>query len=301
MSRRHYNLPPLTTLSAFEAAARHLSFKSAASELSVTPGAVSHQIKALEEELETPLFLRKHRGVELTEDGAMLFDVLGSSFGRMSKALDKIRNKEEGDHVTIGSTTAVAGLWLSPSVIRFWQEYPDVRVNQMAQDLPFGHRSDIDLYIRYGRKNTSSLSHTELYRDTLIPVCSPEMARDLEGASLADLAQQRLIHLEANDSSWTTWPEWFGTLGHTGELEVAARVNSYALALQAARKGAGLALGWSRLVQPMINSGKLATVGSYSIDAPKQFYLVGLPDDQLSKGARALKSWLLAEIEQATV
>ncbi|MCX8955411.1 LysR family transcriptional regulator, partial [Ruegeria sp. NA] len=69
MSRRHYNLPPLTTLSAFEAAARHLSFKEAASELSVTPGAVSHQIKALESELGAALFVRKHRGVELTEDG----------------------------------------------------------------------------------------------------------------------------------------------------------------------------------------------------------------------------------------
>ncbi|WP_209507068.1 MULTISPECIES: LysR substrate-binding domain-containing protein [unclassified Ruegeria] len=301
MSRRHYNLPPLTTLSAFEAAARHLSFKEAASELSVTPGAVSHQIKALEGELGAALFVRKHRGVELTEDGQDLFEALSASFRQISKVLEKIRSNDSENHVTVGSTTAVAALWLSPSVIRFWQDYPHVKVNQMAQDKAFTDRPDIDLFIRYGRDANAQLTHTKLYRDILTPVCSPQMAADLKGASLEDLVQRRLIHLETQDSTWTTWSSWFHDLGFSGVVPVGSRVNSYALALQVARKGAGLALGWKRLVQPMLASGKLVALEEFSLPAPDNFYLVGRPDDQLSEGALALKNWLLNELSQGSV
>jgi DNA-binding transcriptional LysR family regulator len=301
MSRRHYNLPPLATLSAFEAAARHLSFKDAASELSVTPGAVSHQIKALERELATPLFTRKHRGVELTESGAVLLDVLGTSFLKISKTLEMIRSGESDDQVTVGSTTAGAALWLSPSVIRFWQDFPHVKVNQLAQDVPFTERQDVDLFIRYGRDPNSSLPHTKLYRDTLTPVCSPDMAAELQGANLEDLTQHRLIHLETRDSTWTTWPDWFQKLGYSGGIPAQSRVNSYALALQLARKGAGLALGWRRLIQPMLSSGKLVALEAFSIPAPSNFYLVGRPDDQLSEGALLLKKWLLDEVQNGSV
>ncbi len=301
MSRRHYNFPPLASLSAFEAAARHLSFKEAASELSVTPGAVSHQIKALESELAAALFVRKHRGVELTEYGNALYDVLRSSFTDISKVLEQIRNQDTDNHVAVGSTTAVAALWLSPSVIRFWQEYPHVKVNQMAQDKAFSDRANLDFFIRYGHDPNSSLPHTQLYRDTLTPVCSPELAKGLQGASLEDLTQQRLIHLETSDSTWTTWASWFHELGFTGQIPVQSRVNSYALALQLARKGAGLALGWKRLIKPMLASGKLVTLNRFSIPAPNQFYLVGRSEDQLSDGARSLKKWLLDEVQDGSV
>lgn len=301
MSRRHYSLPPLTTLSAFEAAARHLSFKEAASELSVTPGAVSHQIKALETELNTALFVRKHRGVELTENGSALNEALGTSFLKISKVLDQIRSGDAENHVTVGSTTAVAALWLSPSVIRFWQDYPHVKVNQMAQDKAFTDRPDIDFYIRYGRDPNSSLQHTKLYRDVLTPVCSPDLALELKGAGLEDLTRHRLIHLETEDSTWTTWPAWFHEFGFTENIPVHSRVNSYALALQLARKGAGLALGWQRLIQPMITSGKLVALEEFSIPAPNNFYLVGRQDEHLPAGAITLKNWLLTEVQEGSV
>lgn len=301
MSRRHYNLPPLATLSAFEAAARHLSFKAAANELSVTPGAVSHQIKALETELNAPLFIRKHRGVELTEDGTALCEVLGNSFLNVSNVLEKIRSGDSENQVTVGSTTAVAALWLSPAVIRFWQDFPQVKVNQVAQDTPFTDRPDVELYIRYGMDPHSSLSHTKLYRDTLTPVCSPEMASDLKGADLKDLINHRLIHMESVDRLWTSWPEWFQALGFTESIPIQSRVNSYALAVQLARKGAGLALGWQRLLRPMFHSGKLVALTDFSIPAPSNFYLVGQEDERLSEGARSFKKWLLDEVQSGSV
>ncbi|CUK10347.1 Gcv operon activator [Ruegeria denitrificans] len=301
MSRRHYNLPPLTTLSAFEAAARHLSFKNAAEELSVTPGAVSHQIKALESDLDTTLFQRKHRGVDLTEDGQALYEALSASFGRISKVLTTIRDRKSGGKVTVGSTTAVAALWLSPALIRFWREMPNVNVDQLTQDQPFRNRPDVDFFIRYGREADTSLPHTPLYRDYLIPVASPEIAARLEGASLEMLASERLIHMAWEDPSWITWPEWFQHLGYTGTIPVESRVNSYSVALQLARKGAGLTLCWKRLTQPLLQSGKLVTIGPHGLTAPSLFYLVGRPDEELSGNARALKTWIVQEVQDGSV
>lgn len=293
MSRRHYNLPPLTSLAAFEAAARQLSFKNAAEELSVTPGAVSHQIKALEAELGVPLFWRRHRGVELTPEGEALFETLAASFLRMSQGLQAVRNSRAGDTVTIGSTSAVASLWLSPSVLAFWREYPAVSVNQIVQDRPFRNRPDLDLFIRYGRDSDNSLEQVELFRDTLIPVGSRPVADRLAGADLADLALERLIHLDSEDASWTSWQAWFRALGYTGPVAAGVRVNNYAVALQAAQDGAGLALGWRRLLTPMRQSGALLPIGSHALPAPHRFHLVSRPETELSPSARRVRDWII--------
>lgn len=301
MSRLHYNLPPLTTLLAFEAAARHLSFKDAAQDLSVTPGAVSHQIKALEGELGTDLFIRKHRRVELTEHGQELYSVLSASFSQISRQLAKIQQANDAEIVTVGSTTAVAALWLSPALIDFWRDYPDININQITQDRPLLNSHEFDFFIRYGKDRDESLSHTVIYRDELVPIAEPGMALKLRDCSLKDLAQERLIHLNTPSQSWTSWSEWFFQLGYKGDLSSGTKVTSYSIALQIARKGAGVALGWKRLVQPMLNSGKLAIVSQHVLPAPHRFYLVGQADDQLSPHALKLKEWILKQAESGSV
>lgn len=301
MSRRHYTLPPLTTLSAFETASRHLSFKNAAHELSVTPGAVSHQIKALEGELGVTLFNRLHRGVELTREGQDLYETVATSFRQISRQISKIKQGAAADTVTIGSTTAVAALWLSPAIIRFWQEYPDLNINYITQDRPFHDLDAFDFTIRYGRDPVSKLLHTPIYRDELVPVATPEIAQDFTDCDLDHLARQRLIHLENTSQTWTTWNDWFHQLGYRGDIAVGARVTSYSVALQIARQGAGLALGWKRLIQPMLDIGKLAVVGRYSLPAPSAFHLIGLPDEELSDNARKLKEWILLDTHTHSV
>ena len=301
MSRRHYDLPPLTTLSAFEAAARHLSFKYAAQELSVTPGAVSHQIKALESELGVALFNRQHRGVELTTEGEALFETLAASFRQISRQLVRTRKLSGEASVTVGSTTAVAALWLSPAIIEFWREHPDIHVNQITQDRPFDNICNFDFIICYGSVQNPSLSHTPLYRDELVPVAAPEIASKLHGCSVNELARQRLIQLDAASKNWTKWSEWFEELGYNGEISQGIRVTSYSVALQFARKNAGIALGWRRLVQPMIDTGKLAIIGPHSVSAPHKFYLAGMPDEKLSAGGQILKGWLLDNANKLSV
>lgn len=295
MSRRYYSLPPLTTLAAFEAAARHLSFKNAAQELSVTPGAVSHQIKALETELGAQLFRRKHRGVELTEDGESLFEALASSFAKVSQCLKSIQHKSGGNRVTIGATSAVAALWLSPAVIRFWRAHPDVDVDQRIQDEQFLNAPEIDLYVRYGLDPDPRMQQAELFRDRLVAVADRTTAKRLAGCALGDLARERLIHLQSDNKTWTTWADWFRELGHDGPLASGIRVNNYAVALQAAEDGAGLALGWQRLVRPLLETGQLHPVGTFGVAAPHSFYLVGYPDDALSEAALRLRNWIIAD------
>lgn len=300
MARRYYNLPPLTTLAAFEAAARHLSFKDAAQELSVTPGAVSHQIKALEGDLGAALFRRRHRAVELTQEGEALFQALASSFAKVSQCLQTIRARGAGDVVTIGSTSAVATLWLSPSVIRFWREFPEMYVNQVVQDRQLRDAAELDLFIRYGPEKDPRFEQIELYRDRLVPVASPALARAFEGRELELLARERLIHLDSEDRSWTTWDEWFRQLGYDGSISTGLRVNNYSVALQSAQDGAGVALGWRRLVSPLFATGQLAPIGPHTLEAPLSFYIVCRPEAEMAEAVRKLRDWLVDEIRTAS-
>ena len=300
MARRYYNLPPLTTLAAFEAAARHLSFKDAAQELSVTPGAVSHQIKALEGDLGAALFRRRHRAVELTHEGEALFQVLASSFAKISQCLQTIRARRSGDVVTIGSTSAVAALWLSPSVIRFWREFPDINVDQVVQDRLLRNTSELDLFIRYGPEHDPRFEQIELYRDQLVPVASPALAEAFKGCELQLLARQRLIHLESEDKSWTTWDDWFRQLGYEGPISAGMHLNNYSVALQVAQDGAGVALGWKRLVSPLFRSGHLVPIGPHAVEAPLSFYIVCRPDAEMTEASRKLRDWIVDEIQSAS-
>ena len=300
MSRRHYDLPPLTTLTAFEAAARNLSFKKAAEELSVTPGAVSHQVKALEGELGVTLFRRKHRGVELTPPGQTLYDTLAASFTRMSQCLQAIRDHGSSGVVTVGSTTAMASLWLSPAVIRFWRDHPEININQVVRDRAFTTSAAMDLYIWYGRERDPRLDQYPLYRDRLLPVTSPERAEELADADLEVLARQRLIHLEGDDISWTKWHDWFRQLGYKGPVASGIRVNNYSIALQAAQDGAGLTLGWEQLISPLLNRGDLRIVTPHVLSAPQKFYLICKPEEELTPNALMLRDWIIATAREIT-
>ncbi len=292
MARRYYDLPPLTTLATFEAAARHLSFKNAALELNVTPGAVSHQIKALEGELGLALFDRRHRGVELTETGHKLFISLEKSFSDISGTLSRLRQSSDPGVVSIAATTAVSSLWLTPLIIRFWKERGDVPINQIVSDNPRRPIKGMDLRIRYGQDPDPDKWQTRLFRDHLVPVCAPAVAKGAAHLSLEQLAQRPLIHLDADDTSWTTWRRWFSELGYHGEIATGMRVNNYTIALQAARDGAGIVLGWQNLIRPLLANHSLVPFGPHTLEAPEGFYVVSAPRDALSENAIALRDWL---------
>lgn len=296
MARKHYNLPPLTTLASFEAAARHLSFKDAAGELNVTPGAVSHQIKALEREIGISLFVRRHRGVALTDQGQMLFTVLEGSFGKISATLTRLRRSSEDAAVTIAASTAVSSLWLTPRLTAFWKAHGGIPVNQQISDRPEYNRPYADLQIRYGDIDADEAVKFPLFRDVLIPVCSPDFAAAHPETGLETLAQMPLIHPDADDFSWTTWRAWFTALGYRGDIAKGLQVNNYTIALQAARDDVGVVLGWQRLVKPYLERQVLVPLGPNRLPAPASFYIVSEPDDLISANARTVRNWLLDNV-----
>ena len=294
MSRRFYNLPALSSLAALEAAARHESFKRAAQELGVTPGAVSHQIRALEEELGRVLFRRVHRGVELTEDGERLFRTVRGAFLDISAQTDVLRSQGQSDSVTIGATTAMSALWLTPAVSRFWRDHPELRVNQIVSDLLDFGLATPELVLSYGPYKEAHYQGTPLFRDTLIPVMSPGLAKSFRPRTVEDLATMPLVHLDAPDQRWTTWAHWFDELGFRGNLRRGIAVNNYMIALQAAQDGVGMVLGWKRLVARHLKSGALVGLDKFSLPAPTSFFVSrhdgAAPDPDLD----ALQNWIVA-------
>ena len=296
MARPNDPLPPLTALQTFESAARHLSFKTAAAELNVTAGAVSHQIKSLEANLDRPLFNRIHRGVELTAEGKALAEVMHRSLEDISGVLARIRRENEERSVTIGATTAVSSLWLTPRLSRFWKEHGSISVDQQVSDTQSDPDPATDFVVRYGTFSETNPHQRPLFHDRLLPLCSPEFVRSHSTSSLSEMAALPLVHLDARDADWTTWRTWFDQLGFTDPLAKGIRVNNYTIALQTARDGLGLVLGWQKLTEPLIASGELVSFGNWELDAPGSFYIQTRSNEPLSSKAQIVLDWLLDSV-----
>lgn len=294
--RGHYGLPPATALVVFEAAARRTSFKAAAAELGVTPGAVSHQIKALELGLGVALFARRPRGVELTPQGETLFRALESSFTRVAAALARIRDERGGSVVTITASTAVSSLWLTPRLTRFWKAYPDVAVTQHVSDSAHDPLVPVDLRIAYEPDAHVGHGAVTLFRDTLLPLCSPAFAAAHPASALEELAALPLMHLDAHAGHWTSWRDWFDALGFDGALGEGRHVNNYAIALQCARDDVGVVLGWQRLVAPFLEEGSLVPLGPHVLPAPAALRVRHAGEGEPTASARLLHDWLIENV-----
>lgn len=272
MPKRPYGLPPLNTLVSFEAAARNVSFKAAAKELNVTPAAISHQVKALEQELRCPLFNRFHRGVELTESGAYLLVALQRGFEGIEEAVDQLRAQRGRAMVTIRSTTAVSSLWLTPRLAQFWKSHGHISVAQLVSDLEISG-SDCDISIHYGDMTKETGTCRALFHDKIMALGSPQFAAKHNLKTVEDLVKVPLIQLDAHVNSWTEWEDWCHALGYTGEVKLAHRVNNYIIALQAARDDMGAVLGWEGLTQELVSSGKLVKLIPDTVSTPLDFYV----------------------------
>ncbi len=294
MVRRYYNLPSLTALAAFEACARHMSQKLAATELNVTPGAVSRQIKALEDELGTPLFHREASGVSLTPSGEDLYGVLARGFSEASEALERIRAGGDQASVTLASTNAFAGFWLMRKMGAFWRDNPAITVNHMmSDDATTFRRSEIDLRIRYGSGVWPDETSTLLFKERIFPVCGPGFAKahaDVPAEHIADLP---LLHVDGVDPEWTNWEEFLRRAGIAHGPLRGRRFNNFSILVQAAQDDQGIALGWERLVWPLLEKKKLVRCSDIVIDAPAAYYLTRNDNRSLSPAAAILEAWLI--------
>lgn len=298
MSRRHYNLPSLNALAAFESAARHLSLTRAAGELNVTPGAVSKQVKSLEDELGVTLFRRLHRALELTQQGESVARAMRDTLERLSLNLQSVRAEGAVRSVSIGTTHAFAQLWLMPRLGSFWTAHQDIVVDHIisdrSQDL---HRPDVDLRIRYGHGDWADEEAVKLFDDEITAVASPSFIKHHKIRTIREAAALPLLSVENVDWTWTTWPEFLAALDIPARRLKIRRFNSYVIALQAAQTGQGASLGWMRLLRPLIKQKRLAQIGKEQIKAPQSYYVAWSRKRPLSREAEILRDWLLSEAE----
>ncbi len=290
--QRPYDLSSMTALLAFEAAARHGSFKLAAQELNVTAAAVSHQIKALETDLGSTLFRRQHRGVELTQDGKTLVASLQRGLETISEAVTHARARPDTADVTISTTTAVSALWLTPRITAFWRTQPDITVSQIVSDVPAGvGRTDLSIF--YADRRSETADDRKLFPDRILALGAPGFAAEHGIARLRDLLEAPLIHSGEEAAGWTTWDDWFAGLGLPSPRGRRFNVNNYMIALQAAQDGVGAVLGWERLVHNLLQDGKLVPLFDNHIPAPQPFHL--RVHSHASTRARLFADWLVKQ------
>ena len=288
-------LPPLAALRAFEAAARHLSFKRAAAELAVTPTAISHQIRLLEDQIGLKLFERRPRLLLLTPEGQRLYPVLRDGFDAFARAMASLNTRRSRTVVTLSATRAFTSRWLVPRTTSFAVAHPDMDLRLHAADEPVDFRgATVDVAIRYGRGSFPGLKAEELFRSEFAPVASPHLGLREPG----DLRRQTLIHFEwyRTDRETPIWPRWLARAGMRN-LEPRAELTftDESHAIQAAIAGQGVALLDLMLVSDELASGAL--VQPFGPVLPGYRCFLVYPEAATeSERIAAVRSWLRSEL-----
>ena len=290
-------MPPLATLRAFDAAARHLNLRLAAEELNVTHGAVAQQVRALEASLGVALFEREPRGLALTAAGRAFHPQIRRAFALIAGAMAAIEPTQERERrgVTVTVTPSFAARWLIPRLGKFSVIAPDVEVRVLASESTerLGGHGLPDLAVRLSAPPFErSLDARRLLADDLFPVCSPSIARTL--SSLDDLAGATLLH-DAHDA----WPLWLELANASTPPTVGRRFNQTALALAAALDGQGVALAPSALVAEDLASQRLAAPfgTALRVASERAFYLLTPRLSRMRAEVSSFRSWLIDECD----
>jgi LysR family glycine cleavage system transcriptional activator len=287
-------LPPLNALKAFEAAARHESFTRAAEELCVTQGAVSHQVKALEEELGLKLFNRERQRLIITEAGRAYLEVVRDALDRIAAGTERLLQRQSAGALTVSTSPNFAAKWLVHRLGRFAEAHPgiDLRVSATLHHVDFA-REDVDLAIRHGDGQGSGLHVTRLCAEVLAPVCSPKLLRGRNGLHTpADLARHPLLHVnDRND-----WIKWLDAAGvRNVDLSRGPVLNQASMTLDAAVDGQGVALARSALAAWDLINGRLVRPFQLALPVPYAYWIVCPKATANVPKIVTFRDWLLAE------
>jgi len=297
-------LPQLSALRAFEAAARHLSLTNAARELHVTPGALSHQIRGLEELLGVKLFERRVRAIALTAAGKQLYPGLQIGFARIREAVESLQIAGQPDVLVVSTSPGLTSKWLAPRLYKFGAAYPDidVRISSSLNNANFA-TDGIDLAVRnMGIAPVPDRTlETELLAEmSFVPVCSPRLL-DKHGPvnNAQALARLPLIHDETLSARIrvATWTDWFDAAGVKNvDLKRGLRFNSSDHALDAAGEGAGVLLAHDLLAYDDLRTGRLVIPVRLALAPGRAFHLVWPKGKNPGPAAAAFRSWIKDEV-----
>ena len=289
------HLPSLRAIHAFDEAARHGNFTTAAQHLGVTQGAVSRQVQELERYLGIKLFIRSGPHLKLTGAGTQFAMKSTQALDILCAAVEAAKHSTGPDYVTISMLPSVAAKWLAPKLTAFAARHPDIdlRITASRQFVDFAI-DGVDAAIRYGKGNWQGLNATLLATETITPVCAPRYARNHSLEDPADLFNATLLHADINED----WLQWFNMANLATAnipnqlLKRGPRLGDDGAILQAAIDGQGVALGRSLLIADDLASGRLVAPFSISLEASFQYWLVMPETTRPGKTLDAVTGWI---------
>ncbi len=286
------DLPPLTWLRAFEAAARTLSFTTAAGELNVTQAAVSKHVKSLEQYLRHQLFIRRPRSLELTKSGAAYLPKVQDALDRLAIGTREVFGLRRTESLTLRCAVSFAVTWLAPRLPDFLKRYPDTSIRIVSSVWIDGFdEAAFDLDIQYGTGSWPGITSHRLTWDRITPLCAPDLTRRLPLASPDDLGCHRLLHVLGYQEGWGTW------LKAAGATQVDAgqglQLDTSLAAFELATQGAGVALGRTSLAARDRASGRLIAPFELEVPIEESFYLLEPAGGPPHPDAARFIGWLL--------
>jgi LysR family glycine cleavage system transcriptional activator len=295
MARR---LPPLNALKAFEAAARSESFTRAAEELNVTQGAVSHQVKALEDTLGLKLFNRERQRLILTEAGRDYLAVVRDALDRIAFGTERLLQRQSSGVLTVSTSPDFAAKWLVNRLGRFAEKHPDIdlRVSASTQYVDFA-REDVDVAVRHGDGHWPGLEVVRLYSERLFPVCSPKLVSGHNRITkAADLVKFPLLRLE-DAKNWTRLFVAAGVIDPVGPGPV---LNRASMLIDAAIDGQGIALARTALAAWDLINGRLVRPVDASLRMANTYWIVCPNAAKNVPKIAIFRDWVLAEAADDT-
>ena len=288
-------IPSLRGLEAFGAVARAGNLAGAADSIGITPSAVSHRIRGLEEELGVQLLQRLPRGLALTEAGHRYRVGVEDAFALLARATADLLGPDLSRPLTISLTSEIGIRWLMPRFHRFRAQHPDIDVAILSTyELANLSAGEADLALRYGEGPWPGLKAEPILRFAVSPLCAPRLIEEIQGLPpAAALAIGTLIR--AYDDDWDTWLEAAGAAGVKPARQL--RFVDYSMAVAAAINGQGIVLGYSGYVEKEVAAGLLVQPFDLTIPVRKAYYLVYLEERLADQRLRAFRDWVISESE----
>lgn len=294
-----HKLPSLNALRAFEAAARHMSFVRAAEELNVTPGAISQQVRQLEDSLGQLLFIRQNNALSMTFAGKALLPQVKEAFDTLSEVTDLVRSKNFENILKISAPPTFTTKWLRPRLVQFQCAHPDLEIRLTAsKQLADFNKENLDLAIRYGSGIYENLVSEKIMTEDIFPVCSPSLRhKTMALRSIEDLANHTLIHSEhsVHDDTAPNWNKWLRHVSPSALEKINTQKGVFytpaSLAIDAAIAGEGIALAKGAWVQDDIAADRLVQPFDDIMQSEFAYYLV-YPHGTPSSRVALFRTWL---------
>lgn len=307
-------LPPLSALHGFEASARHLSFTKAAEELYVTQGAISRQVRQLEDFLGIALFERYTRRIELTDAGEEFYTVVADALDQLSNVARRVKRRNETDILTVSVLPSFASAWLMPRLYLFTEKHPsiEIRLHTSIDPVSFGS-SGPDVAIRVGRvpgkhyernqprielemaESWRGIHIDELLPDRLVTVCNPKMLGELGSLTPHDIARLPLIHTTSRRFAWPDWLHAHG-VGNRGDVARGLELGHFFMSIEAASRGRGVAIVPDIVAHQELELGRLVVACESELRSAGDYCLL-IPDSNLQRPSIAMfRRWLLKQI-----